>query len=163
MFHKSQLVRDVHVPDKLVIPAKLFGGTIDCAGCHFTHVSAVCAYLENHVRFVECQFDYLDLYATYFLKGLIMEQCAVVDRVVFQSGGHNDDSLISISDTRFESFVDFEDCWFTGPVRLHNVTFNQGTNLLGNKNTPMAVSFDIEPELVNVLGDLAIDTYNPKT
>jgi len=160
MFRKSQPLRHADVADQLVIPAMEFDGAINCDECHFARFSAPCALLQNPVRFTDCRFDFLDLYATYFLKGLIIERCVVADRVTFQSGGHNNDAPITICNTRFESFVDFEDCWFTGPFSLHNVTFNNGTNLLGNQNTPMAVSFDVAPEFVDVIGDLAMNTYN---
>jgi len=70
------------------------------------------------------------------------------------------DHPIIIRNTRFDSFVDFEDCWFTGPTRFENVVFAQGTNLLGNLDTPMAVSFDFKPKILNVDGTLNINTYN---
>jgi len=91
-----------------------------------------------------------------------MDGCVVSDHVTFQSGGHNDkDHPFAIINTHFDSFVDFEDCWFTGSFRLENVVFTQGTNLFGNKDTPMAVSFDFEPQVANVQGTLNINTYKP--
>ena len=162
-FRDARPIRDTQINDRLVIDPDPFLGTINCIACQFTYFSATCAQLHEPVTFANCQFDYLDFYATYFLKGLAMNGCVVSDRVTFQSGGHNDkDHPFAITNTRFESFVDFEDCWFTGPLRLENVVFTQGTNLLGNQNTPMAVSFDFEPEFVNVEGILNINTYNQR-
>jgi len=106
----------------------------------------------GHLRF-------LDFYAAYFLCGFTMDQCVVEEQLSFQSGGHNDNGVFRISDTTFRSFVDFEDCWFTGSLHLQNVTFEKGTNLFGNKNTPMEVSFDVTPELANVSGSLDLNTF----
>jgi len=90
---------------------------------------------------------------------MVMQGCVVHEFVRFQSGGHNDEHEFAIIDTRFESFVDFEDCWFTGPFRLENVTFAAGTNLLGNLDTPVPVSFDVPPIITNTRGTLDMDTY----
>jgi hypothetical protein len=52
----------------------------------------------------------------------------------------------------FKEFVDFEDCCFDGDVVLvlENVKFVKGTNLLGNKDTPVEVSFEKNLVLVNI-------------
>lgn len=157
----SRPIRASRITERVAIPPDPFRGQVSCDGCYFTFFAATCAQFDEPVTFTDCKFDCLDFYATYFLKGLTLDGCVVSDRVVFQSGGHNDkDHPFTIIDTRFDSFVDFEDCWFTGPTRFENVIFTQGTNLLGNQNTPVAVSFDFVPELVNVEGTLNLNTYH---
>ncbi|MFI4859648.1 MAG: hypothetical protein ACIAXF_03085 [Phycisphaerales bacterium JB063] len=162
-FRDSRPLHDLHVTDSLSIAPDPFRGEVKCVQCRFSSFEANCTVFNEPVTFTDCRFDVLSFYAAYFLKGLTVEECEVSEPLTFSSGGHNHESTpITITNTRFMSFVDFEDCWFTGPLRLENVEFVQGTNLFGNQKTPMAVQFDFGPELVAVKGDLDIDTYKPK-
>lgn len=105
-----------------------------------------------------CNLLNLDLYATYFLQGLSVVNCLVTCPVYWQSGGHNQ-KKITFANCSFEEFVDFEDCWFVEEIEFENVQFVKGTNLLGNKGTPVEVSFDKGYVLKNVVGPLALNTY----
>jgi hypothetical protein len=99
-------------------------------------------------------------YAAYFLRGIAIVKCDFRGPDSSQSGGHNaKDCDFTITDTGFDGFVDFEDCWFTGPVVVRNSTFRVGTNLLGNMETPVNVSFDFLPAISDTVGDLNINTY----
>ena len=157
-FRKGIAIRNSKVDDEVKVFMNPFSGTIDCENCQFRSLATTGAQLETLVRFIRCSFESLDFYATYFAGGLIMEQCTIDNELTFQSGGHNKHPIM-ISDTTFNSFVDFEDCWFTGPIRLQNVRFAMGTNLLGNEHTPLAVRFDVPPDLEDVRGELRKDTY----
>lgn len=158
-FDTSAPLRDVAIDDELSTdPA----GAIDCLRCSFSSFSTPCVQFFNSVHFDSCTFRLLDFYAAYFFCGLTIENCSVVQRCSFQSGGHNDHGDITIRDTVFKSFVDFEDCWFTGAICLENVSFQAGTNLLGNRKTPVEVAFDIPPKISDVAGDLYVDTYTGK-
>jgi len=132
-----------------------------CEECEFLELVATCVVFESHVTFLNCQFTKLDFYGAYFLSGLTFRGCTVKKSLSFQSGGHNNERAFSIFDSNFESFVDFEDCWFTGPLHVENVVFAAGTNLLGNNNTPMEVEFKTTPVFTNVTGKLDTDTYFP--
>ena len=130
-FRDSRPLRDLHVADSLSIAPDTFQGEIKCIQCQFSRFEAICTVFNNPVSFTGCHFDVLSFYAAYFLKGLEIDGCEISAPLTFSSGGHNSKSMpITITNTRFKSFVDFEDCWFTGPLRLENVEFMQGTNLL---------------------------------
>lgn len=125
-------------------------------------LSAPCVVFEKPVRIVNCYITELMIYACYFLEGLELFDCFVKSRVIWQSGGHNEKKIL-ISSCTFHEFVDLEDCWFMEPIEFNKVRFLQGTNLFGNKNTPMAITFEKGCMIKDVTGDLAVDTYqNPQ-
>lgn len=158
-FRDAKSISDAHIIDHVAIAADTFRGLVHCNHCRFAKFTAPCTHFDKTVTFANCQFEYLDFYATYFFKGLVINECRVSNQLTFQSGGHNGkEHTFAITNTRFDSFVDFEDCWFTGPFRLQNVVFACGTNLLGNQNHPLAVRFDLPPEIANVEGALDVNT-----
>ncbi len=133
---------------------------VQCTDCHFECLSASCAQFFRSVRFKRCTFQYCIFYATYFYQGLVITDCEFKTRVNFQSGGHNaKESVFMIKDTVFHDFADFEDCWFTGPVTIDKVEFRSDTNLLGNAETAMQVTFDYAPIIENTQGSLDTNTY----
>ena len=134
---------------------------IRCTDCRFDSFCASFARFKRHVRFERCSFQYGDFYAAYFLQGLYVSACEFNTGATFQSGGHNaKDCNFEIRDSVFQDFADFEDVWFEGPVIIDNVDFRDGTNLLGNVNTPMQVTYDYPPIIENTQGSLDIDTYD---
>lgn len=159
LLQRREPIRDRRISGDVVVPPDDFAGRVDCKRVHFDSFTAICTLFHEPVRFVSCHFEHLDFYAAYFLQGLLMAGCTVGGRLQFQSGGHNDDGPVQIFDTQFNGFVDFEDCWFTGPVQLRNVSFNAGTNLLGNANSPVSAKFDVGPELEGVVGALDSRTF----
>lgn len=120
--------------------------------------SAAFAQFEQPVRIADCTIVQLDLYATYFLAGLKIENCRVLCDIVWQSGGHNK-RPIRVVDSEFVGFVDVEDCFFQAEVILCNVKFHGGTNLLGNVGTPVEVSFEQPLHCESVEGPLDTQTY----
>ncbi|MFW7380271.1 MAG: pentapeptide repeat-containing protein [Oligoflexus sp.] len=100
----------------------------------------------------------LDIYANYFAEGFELEDCVIESKVIWTAGGHNLKPIL-FKNCVFNEFVDFEDCYFEGDVIFENVRFIKGTNLMGNKGTPVEVTFEIDPRLTNVEGDFAMDTY----
>lgn len=159
LLQRSEPIRDRRISDVVAVPPDSFGGRVDCERVNFASLTTICTMFHEPVRMVDCHFENLDFYAAYFLQGLLMTGCTVRGRVQFQSGGHNNDGAVQIIDTQFNGFVDFEDCWFTGPVQLRNVSFDAGTNLLGNADSPVTARFDVAPELENVVGELDSRTF----
>jgi len=79
-------------------------------------------------------------------------------------GGHNNfDKLIEIKNSVFKGFVNMSDAWFNGPLEIVGCNFIEGTNLLGNKGTPIQVTFDQDPILYNNSGKMDLDDYEPHT
>lgn len=131
---------------------------IHCTDCHFEMFDAGFARFKGHVRFKRCTFQNCSFYSAYFSKGLHVSACEFDTGVQFASGGHNaKDCNFEIRDSVFHGFVDFEDCWFNGPVIIDSVDFRDGTNLLGNVNTHLQVTFDFAPIIENTQGQLDID------
>lgn len=95
---------------------------------------------------------------TYFHAGLLIENCSFKREVDFQSGGHNCiDKPIIIRNSKFHKFVNFLDCWFSGPIEVQNCCFKQGTNLLGNQGQPYQVQFDLTPVIKGNYGVLDLN------
>ena len=109
------------------------------------------------VKFVNCHFDECNFIGTFFLGGLLIENCTFSSYLDFQSGGHNKPlSSIIIKDNTFNDFVNFFDCWYESDVIVQNNCFNKGTNLLGKPNG-ISVSFDVVPLIENNTGKLDYD------
>ena len=156
---KHQPVQDTHFERPIIVPTDAFDGLIDFTNCQFTEFRCQCVQVFSPVKFENCSFENAHFHGTYFYGGLLMRNCTVKGRLGFECGGHNDNGEFALIDCRFTELVDFEDCWFTGPFSLKNVTFQNGTNLLGNIGTPVSVTFDVPPRLTAVTGQRDRNTY----
>ena len=156
---KHQPIQKAQFNRPVAVPPDAFDGLIDFTDCHFTEFKAQCACLFSPVKFENCSFENVDFHGTYFYGGFLMRNCAVNGRLGFECGGHNDKGEFALIDSQFTELVDFEDFWFTGPFSLNNVTFQNGTNLLGNIGTPVSVTFDVPPSLTAVTGQQDRNTY----
>ena len=120
------------------------------------------AHFYKPVTFDKCTIDKFILFGTTFVEGLEINNCTIAEKFLFQSGGYNKNNFsIKIENTLFRCLADFEDCYFIGEVHIENVKFIKGSNLLGNKNTPVEVGFEQGIIIKNVEGDLKINSlYN---
>jgi hypothetical protein len=99
-----------------------------------------------------------NFFSSYFIGGLTIESCEFENEVDFQCGGHNmDGAEIRFVDNIFSNFVNFFDCYFIGPFIMKNNIFKKGTNLLGNKGEPYEVTFETEPKIENIKGNLELN------
>ena len=114
---------------------------------------------SERVEIIQCIVINFDIYASLFIGGLRIENVIVKCPVKWMAGGHNKQPII-LKDCVFEEFVDFEDCCFDHEIIFENVQFIKGTNFLGNKGTPVEVSFEFKPKMVDVTGELDINTFN---
>lgn len=110
------------------------------------------------VELINCKIVSLDIFSNYFADGLLIKDCVFECKVNWQSGGHNLKPVI-FENCEFKEFVDFEDCCFDSDFIIRNVTFHKNSNLLGNKNSPVEVVFEIHPYFENVKGNLHINTF----
>ena len=103
-------------------------------------------------KFIKCRFLY-----TYFLGGLIIDNCIFEGYLDMQAGGHNK-KAVSITNSTFKNFVNFFDCWYQGEVVIRNNHFQKGTNLLGAHTTSgIRTNFDVQPIIERNKGQLDID------
>ena len=156
---KSRAVRGIRCENTVVVPPDAFDGLVDFTDCQFADFRADCAQIFSPVKFENCTFDSVSFHGAYFLGGFVMRNCVVNGRLGFECGGHNDNGEFALVDSRFDKLVDFEDCWFTGPFRIDKVELRDGSNLLGNEGTPVAVTFDVPPTVKSVTGRLDCNTY----
>lgn len=122
-------------------------------GCSLPELDASFVEFADSVILERCQFGRAQLYAAYFLAGVVVRGCTFADAVDFQCGGHNrGGALVQLEDNVFQGFVNFVDCWYEGPFELRRCTFKAGTNLLGNKGEPFEVRFDVAPVVTENIG-----------
>jgi len=105
-----------------------------------------------------CRIRELDCLAAYFNSGLRLVNSTIDCPAMFQSSGHNKQP-VEFVDVTFLDNVDFEDCCFDADVVFKRVRFARGTNILGNKATPVAVTFEGELMLTDVEGALGLNTF----
>jgi len=98
-----------------------------------------------------------NFWAGYFLAGLQASYSYFGAEVDFQCGGHNKGHDVDFKQCEFSGFVNFFDCWYEGPVSVHECTFSAGSNLLGNIGKPFQVRFDVPPGLEGNIGRLDLN------
>lgn len=109
-----------------------------------------------------CSFRSFEVEGGAFQRGLDLADCHFSDPFYFFASGHNlFGSQIRIRRCTFHSFADFGDCWFEGPFEIIDCDFQEGTNLMGNLNTPIEVTFDVPPVLTRVSGELRLNSFHP--
>jgi hypothetical protein len=54
------------------------------------------------------------------------------------------------------------DAWFEGPIEISRCNFVKGSNLLGNKETPVRAKFDYVPLMINNSGKVDINDFQAK-
>lgn len=123
---------------------------------------APCVLFESSVSIEDSTIKTLSIYASYFLQGLTLKNCIIESKVNWRSGGHNQEP-VKFLNCKFSDFVDFEDCWFISDLVIRDCSFDKGTNLLGNKETPVAVTFEGNVDIENTSGSLAINSYIERT
>ncbi|RYZ81817.1 MAG: hypothetical protein EOP04_23280 [Proteobacteria bacterium] len=99
----------------------------------------------------------IDLFGTWFVGGVIFRNCIFNCYFNWTYGGHNTKPVI-FENCVFKEFANFEDCTFESRFVLRNVEFIEGTNLLGNLESPLRVLFEIFPLLENITGNLHVDS-----
>jgi len=131
---------------------------ISFINCEITSIKSMLIEYNKPLKLKNCVIETADFHANYFMDGLLIERCEFKSAVDFQCGGHNkSDKFISMKNSKFNGFVNFFDCYFGGPVEIVNCEFAEGTNLLGNKNKPYEVYFEVKPILKKNVGNLNLD------
>ena len=156
---RNEAINGVRFDQTLSIPPDVFDGRIDFSNCQIKDFNADCVQIFSPVKFENCVIGDMSCHGAYFFGGFSMRNCTVNGRLGFDSGGHNDNGDFELLDCQFAGPVDFAGCWFTGPVRIVNATFKSGTNLFGNTDTPVSVTFDVAPSVVDSAGRLDCNTF----
>ena len=151
------VIADARIDEPLSLRPLCDGDTLNwpvsIVRCSLKELDASCVEFAAPVVFERCQIEKAQLFAAYFLAGLVVRSCVFTDAVDFQCGGHNRGAaLVSLEDNLFDGFVNFFDCWYEGPFEVRRCTFRKGTNLFGNKGEPFEVRFDVEPVVTETMG-----------
>ena len=118
-----------------------------------------CTFKEN-VSIINCKIKKASFQSAYFENGLLIKDCEFMEDVDFSMGDHvNEKAIFKLENVVVHGFTSFQDYMFRGKSIFENIKFKKGTNLLGNINTPLEVTFYIEPVLNNVIGELKINDF----
>lgn len=125
--------------------------------CIVENFVAVGTEFKKTVRLVNSYFKNCNFYASYFTKGLIIDNCTFDNYLEFQAGGHNKTgNPVIITNNNFKDFVNFFDCWYESEVTISKNKFHKGTNVLGKPNN-ISVTFDVEPTIFDNFGQINLD------
>lgn len=124
--------------------------------CIIEHFSGSVTQFEKPVRLINNYFKNCQFVFTYFIGGLIIENCIFDNYLDFQAGGHNKpESPIIIKKNEFKDFVNFFDCWYEGPISVIGNKFYIGTNIASEKQL---LTFDFTPKILDNQGQLNIES-----
>jgi hypothetical protein len=161
LFERREVV-DVEVEEEINLrdlDPKVHHGVVRFENCRLAGVDLSHSTFEKPVSFTGCTIGSLFAMSAFFIAGFSMDLCTVEEEAELSYGGHNKNGgAFTLTDCTFRCFVDFTDAWFMGPLTIARCRFQSGANLLGNRDHPMRVSFDVAPALEANEGDLAIDT-----
>jgi len=163
LLRSGEEVRSLQVSEELNLRAVADGDDVRAPirfiDCSFGKVDVSFLQFQEPVRFEACSIESLFGMSSYFLAGLVIERCILASSTDLSCGGHNRGGHpIVLAESTFTAFVDFTDCWFEGPIVVRRCTFEGGTNLLGNRERPYRVTFDVAPVLEENRGQLDLDT-----
>lgn len=115
---------------------------------------------KKYVSIINCKIKNASFQAAYFENGLLIKDSEFINSVDFSLGDTvKTGSKFKLENVIFNEYVSFQDYNFQGKVELINIQFKKGTNLFGNKNTPVEIIFKSEPILNNVIGKLDVDDF----
>jgi hypothetical protein len=158
LISRGQPVRDSHITGELRIDEYKREGSLFIENCIVDKMMATAVDFRGAVNLISCRFSKTSFHGAYFRSGLTIDKCIFETYTDFEAGGHNEiPNTFRIINSQFLDFVNFFDCWFKGEVIILDNEFAGGTNLLGNKNEPFRVHFDIEPRIENNKGRIDLD------
>lgn len=155
---------DIYVDGELKIETNdTWNKEVVIENCIIEYLSGSITQFEKPVRLINCHFKKCQFVFTYFLGGLTIDNCTFENYLDFQAGGHNKAGFpVIITNNNFAGFVNFFDCWYENEVTISNNRFHKGTNLLGKPHN-ILVTFEVEPTILNNLGQLDLDNEGEKS
>lgn len=149
---------DVYVEGELKIESiDIWDKEVIFENCILDFFSGILTPFNKPVRLINCHFKKCHFSFSYFLGGLIIDNCTFESYLDFQAGGHNrKGNPVIITNNEFKDFVNFFDCWYEDEVIISNNIFHKGTNLLGKPHsTP--VTFNIKAIIKDNIGQIDFD------
>ncbi|MBR1791633.1 MAG: hypothetical protein IJ754_07770 [Bacteroidaceae bacterium] len=113
--------------------------------------------INFHKRMVirNCIIDQLEIYTTFFEKGLLLDGNIILADSVIEASGHNMATL-QLSSNIFGGFLRVFDCQFDSEVVIEGNIFRQGTNILTKENPVFDNRFDGGCRICNNVGKLDV-------
>ena len=119
LLKEGQPLTNVYVDGELKIEASdNWDKEVVFDNCIIEYFSGSITQFDKPVRLINCQFVF-----TYFLGGLIIDNCTFDNYLDFQAGGHNKTGYpVIITNKDFKDFVNFFDCWYENEVTIDLIT-----------------------------------------
>ena len=124
---------------------------VNVAGCKFT----------QPVKISNCIITSFLAVGTWFEEGITIENSTFLQETTFEAGGYNKPGAqVVLKNNIFHPFVNFFDCHYSGPFIFKNNLILNGSNLLGNTDTPIGIRFEKGNEISNNNGILNSDNID---
>lgn len=158
LVYYNQTVKDTSIFGILDFSIELFNHELNFENCIVHHLKAIKTQFNKQVKFLNCRFISCDFSFSFFPGGLQIVNCSFDNYLNFECGGHNEPkNSFKLENSIFKNFVNFYDCSYDGPFILKGNDFQNGTNILGNKNMPYEAVFKLTPLIENNNGALNVD------
>lgn len=163
LLNDGKPLTDVYIKGKLVIETtNKWDKEVVFENCIVEYFSGNFSHFNRPVKLINCHFKQCQFVSTYFLGGLIIDNCTFDKYLDFQTGGHNKtENPVIITNNNFIEFVNFFDCWYENEVTISNNKFYKGTNLLGKPHN-IPITFDKEPIIKDNIGRLDLNNEGDK-
>jgi len=133
-----------------------FNTELTFINCSIDIFNSATLLIGKKIRFVNCEIGDFFCYSTYFFGGLEMEECTITRQTSFSAGVHNNRNCpFEIINCRFEGYADFNDVYFSGPVKIVGNQFTGGTNLNIYLQVPFGIDDGIPCMVEDNFGDLS--------
>jgi hypothetical protein len=131
LLEMGQPIKDCYVDGKVeIVISGSWDKDVTIENCIVESFAGNVTQFEKPVRFTNTHFKNCEFVFSYFVGGLIIENCTFDSYLDFQAGGHNKPTIeIIINNSDFNDFVNFFDCWYQGPISIIGNRFHKGTIL----------------------------------
>jgi len=155
----GQILADAYINGEIKIMGESECATeINISNCVVEYFEGSATTFTQPVKFINSHFKDCRLTFSFFLKGLVIENCTFDSYLDLQSGGHSQAGYpIIIKNNNFLDFVNFFDCWYMTDVFITGNTFSKGTNI---ESKTQLITFDITPVISDNIGQTDVESEN---
>jgi len=149
-------IKDCYVDGKVeLVISGSWDKPVTIENCIVENFAGNVTQFEKPVRFSNTHFKNCAFLYSYFIGGLVIQNCTFESYLDFQAGGHNKPTNeIIIENSDFNDFVNFFDCWFQGPISIIGNKFHKGTNIGSQKQL---ITFDFPPTIKDNVGEINVE------
>jgi len=161
LLNAGQPIKDCYVEGNVqIVISGSWDKEVIIENCIVENFAGNVTQFAKRVNFINTHFKKCEFIFSYFIGGLIIENCTFDSYLDFQAGGHNQPTNeIVIKNSDFHDFVNFFDCWYQGPISISRNRFHKGTNIGSEKQL---ITFEFPPTIKDNVGQTDIESEMPE-